>query len=198
MSPERRITCARVQVLIEPYLDGDLTAARAARFESHLSACSGCHDELAAARTIRDALRALPHYACPETVTARVLQSAASQPRGAWSRLREAWREVMGGSVWRPAMAATGVAAVLLLVTLLSQQPRHNGYTAEELARAELEARWALAMVAQVTSRASGVAVGTVFGGVVRDVMGDQIFVPINDAVQKPLFNPPDEKESPE
>ncbi len=198
MSPERRITCVRVQVLIEPYLDGDLEVKRAASLERHLAACSGCREELTAARGIRDGLRALPHFSCPETLTELVLRRAASQPRGAWSRLREAWSDVMGGSIWRPAMAATGVAAVLLVVTLLSQQPRHNGYTSEELARAELEARWALAMVAQVTSRASGAAVGTVFGGVVRDVMGDQIFVPINDAVQKPLFNPPEEKESPE
>jgi len=199
MKPERILSCARALVLIEPYVDDDLSTARRHSLEQHLGACAACRDELADARSIRAELQALPRLACPDQVTDFVLgRVATSSPRGAWARLRAAVAQASAGPAWRPALAAAGVTVVALVITLLGQQPRQNGYTPQDLARAEVEARWALALVAQVTTRASEAAVGYVFGGVVYDVMGDQVFVPITDAVQKPMFNPPEEKETPE
>jgi anti-sigma factor RsiW len=186
-------------VLVEPYLDGELSGLRLQRMQRHLASCGSCRDELAAARSIQEELHALPKLSCPDVVVETVLrQVAASQPESAWSRLRSELLQALGGSLWRPAAAAAGVAAVALLIALLGHQPRHNGYTPQELARAEVEARYAFAIVAQVTTRASDMALARVLGDVVRDVMGNQVIVPITDAVQKPFSKPPEEKENPE
>lgn len=199
MKPERDLSCARAQVLLEPFLDGDLSVARRLRLERHLAACAACRVELEAAENIQSELRALPRFTCPDVVAEFVLRQAeASRPRSVWSRWRESLADVVGASVWRPAAALAGVAAVVLTIVLLAQQPRLNGYTPHELARAEVEARYAFAIVAQVTTRASDTALDHVVGGVVRDVMGSQVFMPITDAVQKPFSKPRQEKETQE
>lgn len=196
MKRDDALSCVRAHVLVEAYLDGDLTSGRLQRMQRHLASCGSCRDELAAARSIQEELRALPKLSCPDIVAETVLRevAASAMESGFLARLARA----LGGSLWRPAAAAAGVAAVALLITLLGHQPRYHGYTPQDLARAEVEARYAFAIVAQVTTRASDIALSHVLGDVVRDVMGDQVILPITDAVQKPFSNPPEEKENPE
>lgn len=199
MKPERDLSCARAQVLLEPFLDGDLSAARRSCVERHLAACAACRAELDAAETIRTELRALPRLSCPDVVADFVLRQAeASRSRSRWSRWREALADVLGESVWRPAAALAGAGAVALTLFLLAQQPRVNGYTTQEVVRAEVEARYAFALVAQVTTRASDAALEHVVGDVLSDVMGSQVFMPITDAVQRPFSKPRQEKETQE
>jgi anti-sigma factor RsiW len=192
MHAERNIQCARAHVLLEPYLDGELSAMRLSQLESHLDACADCRVELESARSIQQGLRTLPHRSCPEDVIENVLARVESDSRrSVWSRTRDLLSASMASPTprawWRPAVASAAVAVMIVVISLLARQPQYNGYGAEELARAEREARWALLYVAQLTNRAGDAAMGSVIGNVMGEVIGERVVRPVTDAVTKPL-----------
>jgi anti-sigma-K factor RskA len=88
-----------------------------------------------------------------------------------------------GVAWWRPVLAAASVAALALAIALLNRQAAPGGAGSAELVRAEQQARWALALVGELTERAAMKSVGEVVGGVI----GEQAIAPVTDAVQKSL-----------
>src|SRR5436190_17117247 len=76
------LSCVRVKVLVEPYLDESLAGPRRARVEAHLAGCEHCRAEVAQALQVRTALRALPWRACSDVVleTVRARLAAADAP----------------------------------------------------------------------------------------------------------------------
>ena len=168
------LACERARDRIDPYLEDELSWRQAGEVEAHLAACPDCRAELAAARRLRAAMRdGLPMLACPPEVTARVLAVARAEAEAAEgtsggpvedSRLRR-WRAWLGEGWMRPALAAAAVLLLLVAAPLLyralapappGEAPvaaRDGGepaYSAEEIARAEEEARLVLAYVASV------------------------------------------------
>jgi len=141
-------TCKWARERIEPWLDGELTAADAERFARHRDACADCAREAALARRVVSELRELPVLACPETVMARVeaRMAAAEASPTLLARVR-GWLGEHAVALTRPAMAAMVVALAALTVFVLTQRDRLPG-ASPEYSQAEVETARAEMMVA--------------------------------------------------
>jgi|SRR5271166_4982527 len=101
------------------YLDGELTAARAAATAAHLGECAECQIMVADLRNVSQNLRAWKVEA-PESTTPAVIAAALSEHRPVSRSIapaRRSWREVLGG---RRPFAWAGAVAVILLVAAVS------------------------------------------------------------------------------
>lgn len=87
------IACARVRVLLEPYVDGDLAKhdpALAASVQSHLASCADCRRQHDQASSLPFRLKALSAPAPRETLVGEVMRSVVSErgdSRRAWALL---------------------------------------------------------------------------------------------------------------
>src|SRR5215471_12797872 len=84
------ITCARVRVLLEPYVDGELDAERTRAVQNHLATCADCrrHHEQAISLPFR--LKALPSPPPRDTFASDVMRAIAPARVGtksAWTLL---------------------------------------------------------------------------------------------------------------
>src|SRR5262245_43420469 len=70
--------CHDAAGLIDPYMDGELDAAEAARVASHLEDCASCRRQLDERESLRQLLRGLPYYDAPPRVQAAASRAAAS------------------------------------------------------------------------------------------------------------------------
>ncbi|MBW8873805.1 MAG: zf-HC2 domain-containing protein [Acidobacteria bacterium] len=139
------LTCNEALDLLEPYVDGDLSPAEAARLRSHLESCPACAAELALAERIQRELRSLPQLDCPPEIVERVRRQGAEvvpfRPRRMGLPLRVA------------------AAAALLALSLgggalfVRSQQQHQRERAAEIAQATAQARYALALLGRVSRR---------------------------------------------
>jgi predicted anti-sigma-YlaC factor YlaD len=87
------LTCARVRVLLEPYVDGDLARedrALAVAVREHLATCADCRRQHAQAVSVPFRLKALTSPAPRESLAADVMRSVMperSVQRRAWTLL---------------------------------------------------------------------------------------------------------------
>lgn len=87
------LACARVRVLMEAYVDGDLAATDSATAESvrvHLAACDDCRRQHAQAVSLPFRLKALTSPSPPEGLTRSVMTAVRptrSASRNAWALL---------------------------------------------------------------------------------------------------------------
>jgi anti-sigma factor (TIGR02949 family) len=147
--------CADVLDDLEAFLDGDLEPAEAARIQEHLEGCPTCAAELALAERIQRELRSLPLLDCPPEVLERVQQAGGkvlpfAPPAGPAPSARR--------SSLRPRLIAAAALVVLTLgggLVFLRFQEQGQQPSAAEIARAEREARFALAYFGKVSRRAS-------------------------------------------
>jgi predicted anti-sigma-YlaC factor YlaD len=92
-SPPAPLACARVRVLLEAYVDGDLETndpQAAAQVRNHLTTCADCRGQHQQAASLPFRLRALRSPAPPASLVANVLQSVAPVRRTtlrAWTLL---------------------------------------------------------------------------------------------------------------
>lgn len=93
MSEVAPLTCARVRVLLEPYVDGDLTQsdpALAAMVREHLAGCADCRRQHDQARSVPFRLRALTSPKPPQSLIGDVMRAVAPArqvSRRAWTLL---------------------------------------------------------------------------------------------------------------
>ncbi len=143
-----RLPCVQVLELIEPWVDGELEAGRAASVQAHVDSCSSCNAEMRLADEIRAELRAMPNYELPERLLNDIAQ--ATEPT-----LPSRFRRVLGLLVLRPVPAAVAVAAIVAVLVIQPwRAPTDAGYTETEVARATAETKLALAYVGGVSRRA--------------------------------------------
>ena len=87
------VTCARVRILLEAYVDGDLVqteAPLAKALSEHLATCADCRRQHAQAVSVPFRLKALTSPPPPERLLANVMQAVAPAPkvyRRAWTLL---------------------------------------------------------------------------------------------------------------
>src|SRR3984893_14433110 len=103
------------------YLDGELTADRAAATAAHLGECAECQGLVAELRGVSQNLKVWkiepPESATPPTI-ATALAERRLQSRGVSPSHRRSWLEVLG---WRRATVAwVGAVAAILLVAAVS------------------------------------------------------------------------------
>jgi anti-sigma factor RsiW len=134
MSPsEHDLRCEEAREILEPYLDGDLSAAEASRLGEHLERCPSCAAALELATRIQRELRNLPGFG--EVVPFRARHRATG-------------------------LRLAAAAAMLSLIVgggalFLHLQRRTDRPSPAEIAQATQEARLALAYFGKVTRRAS-------------------------------------------
>ena len=95
------MNCQTARDLIDPCVAGTLAARDATALEEHVAGCAECRLDLAAARALRDPVRALPRQVDP--------------PNDLWPAVRQR----LGGRKRTPGWGALAAAAVLL-ITLTS------------------------------------------------------------------------------
>lgn len=125
---------------------------RLASVAAHLERCPACARELALAMRIRRELRAFPEPGLPRSRRPwpETGRPGPRPPKPAWRR--PGLLAILGGFA-----AAAGVALVawtgLLTPATVSTPPQPDFPTAAEVARAEVEARYALARIAEVSDK---------------------------------------------
>jgi hypothetical protein len=166
-----------------------LAGGERAAVESHLTRCPACAQELGRARRVRDGLRALPELPfAPETPGRREVAAGAPGPTRtpAWVRPGPWLR-------WAVPLAAAAVLALAILTTLPDRSPapapeapataaQASEVSPEELARAELEARYALARLAEATRRARR--------EIRDDVLARHVLAPVQRELQRSFRAP--------
>jgi anti-sigma factor RsiW len=144
---EDRMLCEESLDVLEPYVDGDLPAEEAFRLQEHLAGCPACAAELVLAEKVQRELRALPLPDCPPGVLEKVRQAG----KGEVVRFpREPRRERTLGR----RIAAVAAALILsvgggALFFHVEQVQRER----QQIAQAELEARYALAYIGKLSRR---------------------------------------------
>lgn len=150
MSPRADLEmCSDVLEGIEAWIDGELGAEEAARFEAHIAQCASCRTEKSEAEDLVMGLRSLPEFDVPT----RVLHSVPGFARPPmWAR----FGATTTTSMRRPAAAAAAIAVAMLAIVLVSQWrgPSTPKYSDQEIERAALEAQLALAYVGDAVQRA--------------------------------------------
>jgi anti-sigma factor RsiW len=168
------LSCARAQVLLEPYLDGDLQPERRVRVKAHLQTCAACRDELEMAKRVRAALQALPEREAPAAVVATVskrTRAASGMPSARPAQVVDlgAW----AGRHWRALTAVGALAAAVATVMFLTRAPRVQQPTADEVARAETQVRWVMTQLGAISQKT-----------VREHVFQDRVLVPAANAVE--------------
>jgi anti-sigma factor RsiW len=168
------LSCARTQVLLESYLDGDLRPERRVRVKAHLQTCAACRDDLQMAKRLRAALQALPEREAPAAVAAEVARQTRSAARvvasapanvvdlGSWASRH-----------WRLLGAAGALAASIALLMVLTRPPRVHQPTQAEVARAETQVRWVMTHIGAISEKT-----------VRQTVFEDRVLVPAANAVE--------------
>ncbi len=150
MSPRADLEmCSDVLEGLEAWIDGELGAEEAARFEAHIAQCASCRTEKSEAEDLVMGLRSLPEFDVPT----RVLHSVPGFARPPmWAR----FGATTTTSMRRPAAAAAAIAVAMLAIVLVSQWrgPSTPKYSDQEIERAALEAQLALAYVGDAVQRA--------------------------------------------
>ena len=76
------ITCSRVRVLLEPYLDGDLSDQDAARVRAHLATCADCRRHHDQATSLPFRLKALGSPAPRPSLVGEVMRAVGAERDG--------------------------------------------------------------------------------------------------------------------
>ncbi len=164
------LSCGRVKVLVEAYLDESLAGPRRARVDAHLVGCEACRAEVAQALQVRTALRALPWRACSDVVleTVRTRLAAADAPASGgnrkpaavraaaaqeWTRRLQEWL-VPRSSVWKPAVGLAAAAVLVVGVYAFVHRPTEIQVTPQDMQRAEGQVRWVMARIGQISQHA--------------------------------------------
>jgi anti-sigma factor RsiW len=113
------MTCEEAKILLHALIDGELDAGHASEVEAHIAGCASCTAELAAYRTMREAIASADlHYTAPASLRQRLdtaLPKAAPAPSSVTplaSRRSVLRGFAMGSAV--SALAATGLVAIVL------------------------------------------------------------------------------------
>ena len=172
--------CAWVRDNLDEHLEGVLPESQARLIADHLKSCDGCRNELLLAQKIQETFSRMEEKECPSAVRHRVLSTVRVKNR----KVQRSWSWKTIGN-WlpftrRPLLAPLAVAAMLAVVTFIGLQLRKpQPVDSRELARAEIEVKWTLAYLSEV-SRKSSVFVG-------EEIISGQVLAPVVPRINEAL-----------
>jgi anti-sigma factor RsiW len=109
------IACLKYEVLLEDYLEGQLSSSQLKELGEHLTECSGCHEALATAEESVLLLRIAEPTPDPEPQFSRLVMARVRTEEAARAEDRAGfWRPLVSLS-WR--FAASAAFALILLLT---------------------------------------------------------------------------------
>ena len=170
--PNEERPCAWVRERIDAFLDGDLSPEEASLTDAHINRCRNCAHELEMAQRVVRSLRALPEMHCPDRVVDAVYDHVGAAQR-TWVDRWLAW-------LWKPAIVGVAAAALLIVTTMVGLQWKTpSQVSAEEIKQAEVDAKLALALVTQVSKRATST--------VREDVLEERVAVPMMRVLEQSI-----------
>jgi anti-sigma factor RsiW len=117
-----RSSCRRFELLLQSYVDGEITRGERERVETHVVECQGCAQELESLRHLSGLLRSGPvRVVSPgfEESLAAAVRERSPQPSGAawWERFRLHfdWKLRVPAMVTAGSLAVTLVAGIVAL-----------------------------------------------------------------------------------
>ncbi len=172
MTLERR-RCAEVQRQLEAHVLGELGERQEDRLAAHLLACPNCAAEAGVAERVALELEALPALDPPAELISQIKTRARRQGAPVVSIGARRFRQAL----WPAALAAALVAAIA--VGWWQPEASLEGPTPAQIAQAEQEARYAIALVARLGRKA---------GREVRQkVLIERVARPVLDSVGRAL-----------
>ena len=166
------VTCELVAHHLEGYLAGELGPGDESRLARHLTGCAACAAEAGLAQRVAVELASLPAFDAPPDLIARIKASARREPAPVVSLAARRPRRFL-----RSAALAAALLAALGLGWWQVQRPASPSEA--EIAAAEQEARYALALIARV-SRKAGAEVH-------REVLVERVAVPVLKSMGRPF-----------
>ena len=141
--------CAKVAERLEAWIDGEVDESEAAAITAHIEDCASCQREWRLAEEVVAELRSMPTFDPPEGVIRAVHQK--TRPH-----VMEKLQSIFQGAVSRPLPVMATVAAVLLVVVVMTPWNRSSApeYSDQEISRAADEVRLAFAYLGDMTRRA--------------------------------------------
>ncbi len=120
---EQDSQCYFVQLQIDSFLDGDLSATQQDAFMEHVAGCKACSSEFQFARVVHDTVLDLPMLDCPDSALEPVdrLGGRAAAPTSAWWHDVVDWFNHMPLAIRYALPAIFAVAATLLVVPELDR-----------------------------------------------------------------------------
>ncbi|HET9619288.1 MAG TPA: anti-sigma factor [Pseudolabrys sp.] len=116
------MNCEEARILVHALADGELDAGHAREVEAHVAQCDGCAAELAAAREMTQALRAVPlGFAVPASLSAKI-DRVVPTPMPVTNR-----RALLKGFAFGGVASALAAASVGLVVFREGQDDRILG-----------------------------------------------------------------------
>lgn len=169
--------CDWTQEHLEPYLADALAGADEDRMAQHLTACRRCAAEVALAARVEFELGELPSFDLPAERIERIKRLARGEESVAAAPVVTLADRRPRRRLWPVALAASLLTAALIAGWPTNAPPAPP--TAAEVAAAEREARYALALVAQIGRRA---------GSQLRDdVLVERVAAPVADGLGRSL-----------
>jgi anti-sigma factor RsiW len=154
--------CPDVQMALEAYVDGELSAEQAASLKQHLAGCRECRIELARLQAVMAALETWPPVAEPVQLTDQIMRQVRSRPTPPAFRLR--WSDLAISTAGAGFVFAAMLCWRDLTATDWSQLYRTQMSLHLEMLRLEalLQARRLLATIAITPAGELVAAVGVV------------------------------------
>ncbi|MEW5702355.1 MAG: zf-HC2 domain-containing protein [Candidatus Zixiibacteriota bacterium] len=172
---DQQTRCAWVRDRLDPYVDCELPSAEAGAIAAHLSDCAECTAELALAQRTLDALHDLPVLSCPDAVVVEVGRRIGPEP--------SFWRRLWAGRLLRPALIGAVAVALVAATAIIGryQSAAPPRLSAEEMAVARAEVKWALAIVSDVARRTEKT--------VRRELPDPRLLAPVRRTIEKKESN---------
>lgn len=118
--------CCRINLWIEPYVDGELSPDRVLEVESHSESCPSCAETIRFEHALRSSLKSVVQTAAPEPSAALMgrLRRAGAIERQRMAAASRASRSLPAGSLsWRAVLPLSAAAAAVLVFGSLRSEP---------------------------------------------------------------------------
>lgn len=108
--------CSRIQKMISPYVDNELSPDEKRVFTAHIQECTACKEELEDIRSIHEMFASAENYPAPLGFATRVMVNLDETEETAYSRLRQ----VLSGLPFFLRTAEVVFAVVVMLIGMIS------------------------------------------------------------------------------
>jgi hypothetical protein len=155
------IGCNEIQILIEKFLNHDITRQERQNFRKHIRNCPDCRTEFGRWQKIEKELSGFPQQKCPDEVLDKIYSNTIGLKQKSVHRIR--FRIFASHTGWKWAGAAVALGLILLLTIIHPIGDRNKieeiSYSQEEVLKAREQAKWSLAYVAQMIQKSDKTAI---------------------------------------
>jgi hypothetical protein len=153
--------CNEIQVLIEKFLNHDMSRQERQDFRKHIRNCPDCRTEFEKWQKVEKTLSGFPKQKCPNRVLENIYSNTIGSKPKSVRRIR--FRGFTNHAGWKWAGAAVAFGLILLFTIIHPMGDRNKieeiSYSQEEALRAREQAKWSLAYVAQVIHKSEKTAI---------------------------------------